>query len=106
MPFSDWTQEDLRALLSYFGDNAYLQALIVIVAAAVVAKLTDWIITRFILRLTRRTKTELDDYLVRILHRPIFITVLLIGILEGLLLVTTADDILERGLPASLFWFG
>lgn len=93
MPFTDWTQDDIRAALSFFGDNPYLQALIVALISVIVAKLTDWFITRGILRLTGKTRTSLDDKLVRILHRPIFTTVLLIGLLEAFLLATTVESV-------------
>jgi small-conductance mechanosensitive channel len=46
----------------------------------VAAKITDVVVTRVVHRLTRRTSTDLDDKVIAILHRPIFGTVVLIGL--------------------------
>jgi len=40
---------------------------------ASVAKIVDPLISRFLLRLTLRTNTDLDDPLVQWLHRPVFV---------------------------------
>jgi len=98
MPNFDFSHDDIQELVSFVGDNPYLQALFVLLFSAILAKLVDLFITRGILRLTLRTRTELDDNLVKILHRPIFTTVLLLGMRAGLLLVAPSDgaDLLGR----------
>ncbi|MXX99578.1 MAG: mechanosensitive ion channel family protein [Chloroflexi bacterium] len=57
-----------------------IQAAIVVLVSAVVAKTADWIITRLLLRWVRRTENDFDDRLVEILHRPVFLLVLLGGL--------------------------
>ncbi len=56
------------------------QAVAVVVLSVVVAKIADWIITRLITRWARRTTTDLDDRIVELLHRPLFMFVLLGGL--------------------------
>jgi len=58
-----------------------VQALLIIVGSIVVAKLSDIIITQILASLVKRTKTSFDDELIDALHRPIFSTVLLIGLM-------------------------
>jgi MscS family membrane protein len=57
-----------------------VRAIEVIGAAVVVAKTVDLLISRFLLRFTLRTNTDLDDQLVQLLHRPVFVSVILIGL--------------------------
>ena len=61
-----------------------LAALIVIGASIVLAKIVDYILSRTITRLVARTKTNVDDQFIAILHRPIFATVASIGLFIAL----------------------
>lgn len=56
-----------------------LRALLILLGALVVAKLVDLLLCRALKRLTAKTNTELDERLIDRLHRPIFLTVVLIG---------------------------
>lgn len=64
--------------------NKYLQALIILVGAAILAFLTEIIFTRIILRFTDRTKTEVDDRIIGALKGPIFYSILLVGLNEAI----------------------
>ncbi len=74
--FIDWSQEWL--------DKPWVLAILVLVLSVLVARLVDLVICRAVLRLARKTKTVLDERLVEVLHRPLFISVLLIGIYVAL----------------------
>jgi len=93
MPDKSSLVELLRNGLSVFAENVYIQALVAVVLSLALAKLSDWIITGVIMRATRRTKSELDDRLIQILHRPVFISVLLIGLSFSFLLVAPSGSI-------------
>lgn len=97
MDFSNWSAEamvsQIREFLSFFGDNPWVQALVLILASLILAKVTDIFITRGLLRLTKKTTSNIDDELIRLLHRPIFVTVLLVGLDFSLLLVTVNESI-------------
>jgi len=69
----------MQYLLDLFNSNQYASAFIILAASVLAAALTDWIITRILLRIAARTKTNLDDEIIRALHRPLFLTVVLIG---------------------------
>ncbi len=57
-----------------------IQAGIVVLACVIVARTADWIITRMLLRWVRRTENDFDDRLVEIVHRPVFLLVLIGGL--------------------------
>jgi small-conductance mechanosensitive channel len=84
-------QNWLRPYLALFGDNAWLQASIVMLASLLLA----WIFNRFIsaaLRnLVARTHFKFDDHLIDYLHNPVFTSVILIGAALGINLLKIAD---------------
>ena len=57
----------------------WVRAVEVLLFSALIAKLVGLLISRFLLRLALRTNTDLDDQLVQLLHRPVFVSVILIG---------------------------
>ncbi|MEZ5332373.1 MAG: mechanosensitive ion channel family protein [Thermoanaerobaculia bacterium] len=61
------------------SDRPGLRMLIILAVALVVAKLAAWLVGAVARGWAARTKTDFDDRLVEILHRPIFVSVLLAG---------------------------
>ncbi len=59
---------------------AWVRAVVVVGLSVLMAKIVDLTISRFLLRLTLRTNTDLDDQLLQLLHRPVFISVILVGL--------------------------
>jgi MscS family membrane protein len=57
-----------------------LQALLVIILFVLLASLVDRMLSGIVQRITARTTTRLDDELVAILHRPVFMSVAAIGL--------------------------
>ncbi len=55
-----------------------------IVMAFLVAQVADFVMTRWVKRLTAKTETDLDDKLLEILHRPLKIVVVLVVLKVGL----------------------
>ncbi|UCF66618.1 MAG: mechanosensitive ion channel family protein [Acidobacteriota bacterium] len=66
--------------LTWVGPNRYAQALLIVVIALIAAKLVGWTISDLLRRLTAHTKTEIDDRLLSLLHKPLFQTVVLAGL--------------------------
>ncbi len=75
----------LQDLLSLTGENPFVHAAVLVLAAIVLAVLTDQIISRFLKVWAKRSATDIDDRLIQILHRPIFISVLVFGLYLALL---------------------
>ena len=58
-----------------------LQALVTVVAFVILAAVVDRLISGIVSKAVARTETDLDDRILALLHRPIFATVALIGVL-------------------------
>jgi small-conductance mechanosensitive channel len=75
-------QEFLDKTLAWaqlLGPNIYLQAIVIAAAFIIVGKLADFIISRVIAKIASRSSTSLDDNLIALLHRPVFISFVLLG---------------------------
>ena len=97
-------------------------ALIVVGASVALAKLVELLLCGVLGRLARRTRTDFDEKLIDALHRPIFVSVLLLGVRMALLILgppetvmSWADSILQTaaifvwtvaGLRSSVWWAG
>ena len=57
-----------------------IRALFCVVGSIVAAKTADWIISRVLSRLTNRTASTIDDKIIQILHRPIYFSILFMGL--------------------------
>lgn len=68
-------------VVDFFDRYPYAEALAIIVIAAVLARVVDRVLTGSLQRLVRRSETDFDDKLVALLHRPIFSTVALSGLI-------------------------
>ena len=60
-----------------------LHAVLVIVLFLGLAKLADWLCARVVRRIVASTRNHFDDQLVDLLHRPVFTTVALLGLVLG-----------------------
>ncbi len=72
--------ELLKEILFLLQTHLFIRVLVVLVASVLLAKLVDWFMTRVLRRLTSRTKTHLDDRILDMLHKPVFYSVLLMGV--------------------------
>ena len=72
--------EKVQQLAELIGPNAYLQALTIAIAFIAFGKVADWIVSRTIGNIASRSKTDVDDRLVGLLHRPIFLSFVLLGL--------------------------
>ena len=71
----EWFETSLQSLTA----NAWAQAGLIMLAAAIGATISHLLFKRVFLKLTQRTKTDLDDQIIAGMHKPIFMTALLIG---------------------------
>ena len=76
----DLSLDSVKQTLTVVGDNVYWQALLVLLLSLVAARLVDFVVTKVLYRVARRTRSDVDDQLIQALHRPVFYTVLLIGL--------------------------
>ena len=71
----------LQPLQDFFGGNSGFLAIAIIVISYVLANVVAMIVSRIIVRITKKTIFTWDDKIVEIVHRPLFWSVLLLGII-------------------------
>ena len=71
-----WIQDNLIPFL----EHSSIQSALIVIGAVIVAKIADIIFTRIFSRLVSKTQTSLDDKIVDLLHRPIFYSIIFIGL--------------------------
>ncbi len=69
-----------EAWAEIIGPNVYLQAALIALAFVVIGKIADWIISAIVGRLAKRSETDFDDRVIALIHRPIFLSFMLIGL--------------------------
>jgi len=62
----------------------YIIAVIIVVASVIMAKLVYYVLRAFVLKITKKTKTSLDDKILKALEKPMFYAIILTGIYIGL----------------------
>jgi len=70
----------IQQLAELIGPNIYLQAAIIAAAFIVVGKIADWIISGIIGRIAVKSANQYDDRFVKLVHRPIFLSFVLLGL--------------------------
>jgi len=71
----DWIKDNYPDLIA----NPLVRSLIIILGSIIIAKITDLVFTVIIKRITSKTRTELDDKIVVLFHKPIFYSILFVG---------------------------
>ena len=72
--------EQVQSWAQLLGPNIYLQAAAIAAVFILIGKLADLLISRILAKIVSRSTNKFDDNLVALLHRPIFITFVLIGL--------------------------
>ena len=107
-PDSGWTASSLewaRQLLAPVSSTPWVQALVALAAAMVLAKLVDLLLRLALKVVAKRTTTLFDDRLFELVHKPVVQSVLLFGVLlaTAFLAPVPATALLVRRLVMSLF---
>jgi MscS family membrane protein len=69
-----------RAGLDFIGPYPFLQAFFIISTFVFLAFIVDWIFSGAVRRIVSSTTTDLDDRAVELMHRPIFMSVVAVGL--------------------------
>ena len=70
----------VQQLAELIGPNIYLQAALIAAMFIVVGKIADWIISGIIGRIASRSTNDFDDQLIGLVHRPVFLSFVLLGL--------------------------
>jgi len=71
--------------------------LLIVVGFAILAWLVDIIMSRIFFRLVRKTRMRLDDAIIKAVHRPIWLTVLFMGVIFGIRWMAPAGQFTAAG---------
>jgi len=89
----DKTQSIIESSLAFMGDNHFLEAILIIFASFVVA----WLMNRYLMalleKLASKTRGHLDDRLIRDLRRPLFSTVLILGVASATVVLRLSEGV-------------
>lgn len=72
--------ETLTTAIGPVMENRWLASGLILIASIIIAKIADRVLTGLIGVWARRTKSDLDDRFIELVHRPIFVSVVLIGL--------------------------
>ena len=88
--------ESIKELIqyTYFGNTVaqYLGFFSCIIVGIVLGKIFYYISRGFLRKLSEKSKTKFDDYLVDIIEEPIVLLIVTFGIYSGSLLLTPGRD--------------
>lgn len=76
----DWIPQPIEKILSPILDNSWLAFVVIVVVAYLVGKLVQLIVANSVAKLAAKTRTDLDDQLIALTRKPIFLTVFLFGL--------------------------
>jgi small-conductance mechanosensitive channel len=76
-------QQWLSVIWNFLNESRLIAGLLIFAAFAILAWLVNLFIDRVLFALARRSKFQLDDEILKILNRPIWISVLFVGALIG-----------------------
>ena len=91
--------QQVQELVQTVAPNVWAQAGIIAAVGIVIAKLAEWFLFGVIGRVTNRTSTVLDDTVVRLLHRPVFNTFAIFGLMAAT--YSLAEPLGEQALAVS-----
>lgn len=89
--------DGLQPVFGLFGNHPTLKVLAVMLASLALAKLVALLMVKVIGRLTRRTGNLIDDALLAILHKPLFWSVLMVGLLLSLQILQLQASVASTG---------
>ena len=75
------------------SSSPVVNALLSVFAFVVVAKIADLLVDKVLRRFSRFTKTDIDDRIIDVVHRPIFYTILLLGIIATVLHLEPSEKV-------------
>ena len=70
----------------------YLVVIVIMITSLIGSKIVQFIIVRFLHRLTAKTKTDIDDKIIAAISKPIIISVILVGLQISLTMLTVLTE--------------
>jgi len=80
-------QAEFQPYLSFFGDYKLVQALVVVCISYVIAWILDRMVMSSLKKLANKTRGDLDNQLIHLVHQPLFQSVVLVGLAVAVLIL-------------------
>ena len=82
-----------QLLFDYLNQSPFIHFVVLIVASILFAKIIDVVFISFLSRIVQKTKTTIDDSIIEALHKPIYYSLLFLGIRFSLSLLNLGNII-------------
>jgi len=92
-------------ITDYLGsDSPVITAVVTFALYIISAKIANFFSDNIIRKITKRTKSDLDDKIIELIHRPLFFTILFVGAVHSIKILNASDSIVfySRGILLSL----
>ena len=90
--------ENLQALydswLAIFGPNPYLKAFGIVLAFAAFALIFNFIIIRFLKRITSKTAIQGDDHILELVQKPVFVSLVIFGFVQAIKVLEMPENVM------------
>ena len=70
--------------MNIFYENEYFQFLLIVIGSIIFARIFNLIVTKYIKKITEKTRTDIDDMLMKVIRKPLYIFIILVGFYFGL----------------------
>ena len=91
-------QTTLKPYLGYFGENTWIQALVVVIASFFIAWIFNGIVINFLKKIAAKTRFDIDNQVIDLFHKPIHVSVHLLGL-------AVATNLMDLGESANFIIF-
>ncbi|MGH1537341.1 MAG: mechanosensitive ion channel family protein [Gammaproteobacteria bacterium] len=89
--------EEIQALydswLAIFGPNPYLKAFGIVLAFAAFAMVINFVVIRFLKRLTAKTSIKGDDHVLELIQKPIFVSLVIFGFVQAINVLQMPENV-------------
>lgn len=76
------------------SSSPYINAILSIVVFIIIAKIFDLFVDKVLRRFVRFTKSDVDDRIIDIIHRPIYLTIILIGCILAVIYLKPSSEVI------------
>jgi small-conductance mechanosensitive channel len=104
LEIGSWLPDSLQPVWAFLQQHPLLLVLFLVVLGYLVGKGLQWVMLQLMERLTRRTKSDLDDRLIRYLTKPVVQTTVIVALVAAVKSFGF-DDAADRFLVRTLFTF-
>ena len=85
--------QEISLLLNTILDTPIYKAILFIISSIIIAKISDMIFTSILKKMASKTESSIDDHIIDIIHKPIYYSILFVGLGLSVSLIELSDTI-------------